>query len=177
MDNFNLKKYLAEGRLFEEEGQFDSDIQNNTNKNDFFFWYRGGKRGEKQALQAKELLQQNGIDADYSLGPYYINLSKAGVEQRVAHQILRDAGLTNFIIGNTNDITINENNNKMDNFNLKKYLAESHLLEEGAPLKTTTEDVDVSVTIKNNKLIDDYKVQQYVNELGELIQNHINKGN
>ena len=65
----------------------------------------------------------------------------------------------------------------MDNFNLKKYLAESHLLEEGAPLKTTTKDVDVSVTIKNNKLIDDYKVQQYVNELGELIQNHINKGN
>jgi hypothetical protein len=65
----------------------------------------------------------------------------------------------------------------MDNFNLKKYLAESHLLKEGAPFKTTTKDVDVSVTIKNNKLIDDYKVQQYVNELGELIQNHINKGN
>ena len=98
---------LSVGSLFEEEGQFDSDIQNNTNKNDFFFWYRGGKRGEKQALQAKELLQQNGIDADYSLGPYYIDFSKAGVEQRVAHQILRDAGLTNFIIGNTNDMTIN----------------------------------------------------------------------
>ena len=48
-------------------------------------------------------------------------------------------------------------------------------LKEEAPFKTTTKDVDVSVTIKNNKLIDDYKVQQYVNELGELIQNHINK--
>lgn len=106
MDNFDLKKYLAEGRLFEEI-QFDNDIKDNTNKNDFFFWYRGGKSGEKQALQARELLKQNGIDADYSLGPYYIDFSKAGVEQRVAHQILRDAGLTNFIIGNTKNMTIN----------------------------------------------------------------------
>ncbi len=32
-------------------------------------------------------------------------------------------------------------------------------------------------TIKNNKLIDNYKVQQYINELTQLIQLHINKGN
>lgn len=44
-------------------------------------------------------------------------------------------------------------------------------------LKGTTKDVNVNVKIKNNKLIDDYKVQQYINELTELIQNHINKGN
>ena len=44
-------------------------------------------------------------------------------------------------------------------------------------LKNTTKDVTVSVTIKNNKLIDDYKVQQYINELTQLIQSHINKGN
>jgi hypothetical protein len=44
-------------------------------------------------------------------------------------------------------------------------------------LKNTTKDVTVSVTIKNNKLIDNYKVQQYINELTQLIQLHINKGN
>jgi transcriptional regulator of met regulon len=44
-------------------------------------------------------------------------------------------------------------------------------------LKNTTKDVTVSVTIKNNKLIDNYKVQQYINELTQLIQSHINKGN
>ena len=44
-------------------------------------------------------------------------------------------------------------------------------------LKNTTKDVIVSVTIKNNKLIDNYKVQQYINELTQLIQSHINKGN
>ena len=44
-------------------------------------------------------------------------------------------------------------------------------------LKNTTKDVTVSVTIKNNKLIDNYKVQQYINELTQLIQPHINKGN
>lgn len=102
MDNFDLKKYLAEGRLFEEE-QFDNDIEDNTNKNDFFFWYRGGERGKKQALQAQELLKQKGIDADFSKGPYYIDFKNANVEQRVVHQILRDAGLTNFVIGNHKD--------------------------------------------------------------------------
>ena len=44
-------------------------------------------------------------------------------------------------------------------------------------LKNTTKDITVSVTIKNNKLIDNYKVQQYINELTQLIQSHINKGN
>jgi len=44
-------------------------------------------------------------------------------------------------------------------------------------LKNTTKDVTVNVTIKNNKLIDNYKVQQYINELTQLIQSHINKGN
>ena len=44
-------------------------------------------------------------------------------------------------------------------------------------LKNTTKDVTVNVTIKNNKLIDNYKVQQYINELTQLIQLHINKGN
>lgn len=44
-------------------------------------------------------------------------------------------------------------------------------------LKGKSKDVNVSVTIKNSKLIDDYKVQQYINELTELIQSHINKGN
>ena len=44
-------------------------------------------------------------------------------------------------------------------------------------LKNTTKDVTVTVTIKNNKLIDNYKVQQYINELTQLIQLHINKGN
>ena len=112
MDNFNYKKYLAESRLLKEDQlaeqiQFDDDIENNTNKNDFFFWYRGGERNKKAALQAQELLKQNGINADFSKGPFYIDFSNAGVEQRVAHQILRDAGLTNFIIGNTDNMTIN----------------------------------------------------------------------
>ena len=44
-------------------------------------------------------------------------------------------------------------------------------------LNNTTKDVTVSVTITNNKLIDNYKVQQYINELTQLIQLHINKGN
>ena len=103
MDNFDLRKYLAEGKLFEQEMSFDDDIKDNSNKNDFFFWYRSGKKGEQQALKAQEILSQKGIDADYSKGPYYIDFKNANVEQRVAHQILRDAGLTNFIIGNHKD--------------------------------------------------------------------------
>ena len=93
----------VEDKLNEEEISFDDDIEDNSNKNDFFFWYRSGKRGEQQALKAQELLKQNRIDADFSKGPYYIDFKNANVEQRVAHQILRDAGLTNFVIGNHKD--------------------------------------------------------------------------
>jgi hypothetical protein len=36
--------------------------------------------------------------------------------------------------------------------------------------------VTVKVSIKGNVLVDDYKVQQYINELNELINNHVIKG-
>ena len=98
MDNFDLRNFLAEGKLHEAEMSFDSDIEGKTNKNDFAFWYRAGARGKAQALKAQELLKQNGIDADYSKGPFYIDFSNSNVEQRVVHQMLRDAGLANFVI-------------------------------------------------------------------------------
>ena len=44
-------------------------------------------------------------------------------------------------------------------------------------LKGKSTDVAVNVDIKNDKLVDDYKVQGYINELVQLIQAHINKGN
>jgi hypothetical protein len=56
--------------------------------------------GKKQALQAQELLKQKGINADYSKGPFYIDFSNSNVEQRVVVQLLRDAGLTRFVITN-----------------------------------------------------------------------------
>jgi len=98
MDNFDLKKYLAEGRLFEQEMSFDDDIEDRTNKNDFAFWYRQGPRGEAQARKAKELLTKNGIEADYSKGPYYISFENSDVEERIVLQMLRDANLTRFVI-------------------------------------------------------------------------------
>jgi len=115
MDNFNLKKYLAESKLFEEMS-FDDDIENKTNKNDFAFWYRSGARGKAQALKAQELLTKNGIDADYSKGPFYISFSNAGVEERVIQQMLRDANLDRFVILRDD-----------------KDLAEGKLLKENAP--------------------------------------------
>jgi hypothetical protein len=44
-------------------------------------------------------------------------------------------------------------------------------------LKSKSKHVSVSVNIKDNVLIDNYKIQQYINELNQLIQSHINKGN
>jgi ribosomal protein S20 len=101
MDNFDFKKFLAEGKLHEAEMSFDSDIEGKTNKNDFAFWYRAGARGKAQALKAQELLKQKGIDADYSKGPFYIDFSNSNVEQRAVMQLLRDAGLDRFVIMNT----------------------------------------------------------------------------
>ncbi len=116
MDNFNYRKYLAESKLFEQEMSFDDDIKNKTNKNDFAFWYRSGARGKAQALKAQELLKQKGIDADYSKGPFYIDFSNAGVEERVIQQMLRDANLDRFVIMRDD-----------------KDLAEGKLLKENAP--------------------------------------------
>ena len=84
--------------LYSTNIKYDNDIQNNINKDDFAFWYREGVKNKKQALQAQELLKQEGIKADYSKGPFYIDFKGAGVEQRVTHQLLRNAGLTNFVI-------------------------------------------------------------------------------
>ena len=36
--------------------------------------------------------------------------------------------------------------------------------------------VTVKVSIKGNVLVDDYKVQQYLNEFNELINNHVLRG-
>jgi len=91
-------KNIKEGKLHEAEMSFDSDIEGKTNKNDFAFWYRGGARGKSQALKAKELLTKNGIDADYSKGPFYINFENSDVEERIVQQILRDANLDRFVI-------------------------------------------------------------------------------
>ena len=98
MDNFDLRKYLAEGKLNEEEISFDDDIKDRTNKGDFAFWYRAGARGKAQALKAKDLLTKNGIDADYSKGPFYISFENSDVEERIVLQMLRDANLTRFVI-------------------------------------------------------------------------------
>lgn len=43
-------------------------------------------------------------------------------------------------------------------------------------LKGKSKHVTVNVNIKDSVLIDNYKVQQYINELTKLIQTHINKG-
>ena len=98
----DLKSYidLSEGVVKEEDMSFDSDIEGKTNKNDFAFWYREGAMGKKQALQAQELLKQKGINADYSKGPFYIDFSNSNVEQRVVMQLLRDVGLTRFVVTN-----------------------------------------------------------------------------
>ena len=100
--------FLSEYDVEENIHNFDSDIEGKINKNDFAVWYRTGARGEAQALKAQELLQQNGIDADYSNGPYFINFSNSGVEQRVVHQMLRDAGLDNFVIANVSEGQLSE---------------------------------------------------------------------
>jgi len=42
--------------------------------------------------------------------------------------------------------------------------------------ETKNKYVTVKVSIKGDVLVDDYKVQQYINELNELINNHIQKG-
>jgi hypothetical protein len=45
-----------------------------------------------------------------------------------------------------------------------------------ATFKAKGSHSSVTVNIKTGVLVDDYKIQQYVVELNELINNHIQKG-
>ena len=45
-----------------------------------------------------------------------------------------------------------------------------------ATFKSKGSHSTVTVTVKTGVLVDDYKIQQYVAELSELINNHIKKG-
>ena len=126
----------------DSDSQFDSDIEDNTNKNDFAFWYRAGVRGKAQALKAQELLKQNGIDADYSKGPFYIDFSNAGVEQRVVHQMLRDAGLANFVVSNVSEGQLNEaQGDKFDVETTKK------IAQKVADAFTADDDLDLKYVV------------------------------
>ena len=99
--------YSINEDLIKEEMSFDDDIDHKTNKNDFAFWYRAGARGKAQALKARELLTKNGIDADYSKGPFYISFENSDVEERVVQQMLRDANLARFVIMRNENLSEN----------------------------------------------------------------------
>jgi len=87
---------LAGIKSLSEEMSFDSDIENKTEK-DFGFWFRAGVRGEKQSQQAKDLLTQNGIEFNTE-GRFAIDFQGKGYEKGEIVQLLRDSGLTRFVI-------------------------------------------------------------------------------
>ena len=126
MDNFDLKKFVSEKTLLNESApgydtrkfgeslptmesvkaayeakkddikEYDSDIENQTG-NDFGFWFRAGAKAENQIQQAKDLLTQNGIEFNAE-GRFGIDFQGKGYEKREIVQLLRDSGLTRFVI-------------------------------------------------------------------------------
>ena len=125
MDNFDLKKFVSEKTLLNESApgydtrkqgealptlesvkaayeakndikEYDSDIENQTGE-DFGFWFRAGVKAEKQIQQAKDLLTQNGIEFNAE-GRFGIDFQGKGYEKREIVQLLRDSGLTRFVI-------------------------------------------------------------------------------
>ena len=87
--------------------EYDSDIENQTGE-DFGFWFRAGVKAEKQIQQAKDLLTQNGIEFNAE-GRFGIDFQGKGYEKREIVQLLRDNGLTLFVIyDHEKEDTINE---------------------------------------------------------------------
>jgi hypothetical protein len=66
-------------------------------ENDFGFWFRAGAKAENQIQQAKDLLTQNGIEFNAE-GRFGIDFQGKGYEKREIVQLLRDNGLTLFVI-------------------------------------------------------------------------------
>ena len=120
-DNKKHIKKLAADLKFQEEKlaklkkdskkdiikEYDSDIENQTGE-DFGFWFRAGVKAEKQIQQAKDLLTQNGIEFNAE-GRFGIDFQGKGYEKREIVQLLRDSGLTRFVIyDHEKEDTINE---------------------------------------------------------------------
>ena len=78
------------------EAEYDSDIENQTEE-DFGFWFKAGVKSEKQIQQAKDLLTQNGIEFNAE-GRFGIDFQGKGYEKKEIVQLLRDNGLTLFVI-------------------------------------------------------------------------------
>ena len=101
-----MKKQLLKERFQELAGikplneleaeQPQTDIESQTGE-DFGFWFRAGVRAEKQIQQAKDLLTQNGIEFNTE-GRFAIDFQGKGYEKEEIVQLLRDNGLTRFVI-------------------------------------------------------------------------------
>ena len=113
-DNFNFKKYLAEGRLLKEEL---------TPLQQYVYDYEKEVSGEDNAKEfldgIKKLNTPNDVYDYYAFERNWEGDSDLeGDLENIYNQVL--------------DKFKSKNENKMNNFNLKKYLAEGKLLKEDA---------------------------------------------
>ena len=112
MDNFDLKKYLAEGKLLKEEL---------TPLQQYVYDYEKEVSGEDNAKEfldgIKKLNTPNDVYDYYAFERNWEGDSDLeGDLENIYNQVL--------------DKFKSKNENKMDNFDLKKYLAEGYLLKE-----------------------------------------------
>jgi hypothetical protein len=92
------KKQLLKERFQELAGIKPlNELEAEQSQGDFGFWFRAGVRGEKQSQQAKDLLTQNGIEFNAE-GRFAIDFQGKGYEKGEIVQLLRDNGLTRFVI-------------------------------------------------------------------------------
>ena len=143
-------KLITESQEIQEEMSFDDDIEHKTNKNDFAFWYRAGARGKAQALKAKELLTKNGIDADYSKGPFYISFENSDVEERVVQQMLRDANLARFVIMRNEDLSEEEIQEGAPSSTMKVSELKAKIKEDIISLLNEEEDEEEDVEVEDD---------------------------
>ena len=88
MDNFDLRKYLAEGKLRE-----------NTESLSFGFWFREGRKSKEQVAKAIEILDKHGIDYDHKPGTYRFDFPSYEGKKQVKDLLVAN-GADNFIIYN-----------------------------------------------------------------------------
>ena len=132
MDNFNLRKYLAEGRLLKEEIKFIDYVT--VDQDEFKAQY---DKHYDDYGNDKDFVEEYGLDF---LSPNMEKINKY-YGAKVLEKDVRD----DFFIGDGLEfISSNEKFEKWLDRNKQFYLAEGKLLKEGMSLKFYDEDVELN---------------------------------
>ena len=148
MDNFDLKKYLAEGRLFEKKGK-DHDGEIISYIADTYI--QNAKDGDKAYAEFRDLNIRDAVQ------------DVVGILQDPKHPLHGETKKEYRIVSRDKARGLFEEEGQMDNFDLRKYLAEGKLNEN------EDDSYYIDEIKRDLEELDDKEANEYLEDLAKAI--------